>query len=117
MRVIPKKTSVKMEFFKGLGVIDVLILAVGGSLSAAFFLSDLPFHLIISCIFLVFTVAIVIPVDDEKAYTSIFAGICYLARHNYFSSETPKTAEPESAEEDAEEESDPAGRRKKEKIP
>jgi Cdc6-like AAA superfamily ATPase len=104
-----------MEFFKGLGVIDVLILAVGGSLSAAFFLSDLPFHLIISSIFLVFTVAIVIPVDDEKAYTSIFAGICYLARHNYFSSETLKTAEPETSEEEAEEESEPAGRRKKKK--
>ena len=46
MRIIPKKTNVKMEFFKGIGVMDILIIAVGGAFTFSILLSD--FHSISS---------------------------------------------------------------------
>ncbi|MDO5408531.1 MAG: ATP-binding protein [Eubacteriales bacterium] len=84
MRIIPKKTNVEMEFFKGIGLIDMLILGVGGSLAFSLLLSDLPFHMALFCVTLTVTIAIVIPIDDEKAYEGIFAAMKYLARYRQF---------------------------------
>ena len=84
MRIIPKKTNVKMEFFKGIDLLDVLVLAVGGCFAAALLLSDLPFHLFLFCIAMVLTVAMVMPLDDEKIYISIYYGLKYLARYKLY---------------------------------
>lgn len=84
MRIIPKKTNVEMEFFKGIGVVDMLVLGIGGSLAFSLLLSDLPFHLILFIITLTATVAIVVPVDDEKAYQGIFYALKYIARFKRF---------------------------------
>ncbi|MDO4294715.1 MAG: ATP-binding protein [bacterium] len=84
MRIIPKKTNVKMEFFKGIELLDILVLGVGGSLAFSFLLSDLPFHIGLFCIVAVLTVGMVIPVDDEKAYKTAFYALKYLARYKRF---------------------------------
>lgn len=84
MRIIPKKTNVQMEFFKGIGLIDMLILGIGGTLAFSLLLSDLPFHFMLFIVVLTVTVAIVIPIDDEKAYEGIFAGMKYIARYKHF---------------------------------
>ncbi len=94
-----------MEFFRGIGVADVIVLAVGGALSAAFLLSDLPFHFVIFAVVLLLTIAIVIPIDDEKGYMSLLHLVVYLAREKKF-------GEPETADEDG---TDAPGSRRKKK--
>ncbi len=98
MRIIPKKINVKMEFFRGIGVADVIVLAIGGALSAAFLLSDLPFHIILFCVVLLITIAIVVPIDDEKGYMSLLHLMVYLARDRQFG-ELPQTEETPETEE------------------
>lgn len=73
-----------MEFFKGIDLLDVLVLAAGGCLASALLLSDLPFHLILFCVVVVLTIALVMPLDDEKVYMSIYYGLKYLARYKVF---------------------------------
>ena len=72
MRIIPKKTNVKIEFFRGIDLIDILVLAIGGCLGASLLLSDFPFHWLLCSITVVLTVTLVIPLDDEKTYMSIY---------------------------------------------
>lgn len=84
MRVIPKKTKVEMEFFRGIGVVDVLVLMVGGLLAASLLLSDLPYHMIASMVIAIITIMIVIPIDDEKGYMGIYAGLRYYARYRTY---------------------------------
>lgn len=103
MRIIPKKTNVKMEFFKGIDLLDVLVLAIGGCLAAALMLSDLPFHLFFFCVAIVLTVSMVMPLDDEKLYVSIYYGLKYLARYKLY-------GEQQEAEEET-------GRKKRRKKP
>lgn len=86
MRIIPKKTKVQMEFFKGVGVIDMLILGIGGLLAFSILLSDFPFRSLLFTIVFVITVGIVIPVDDEKGYQLIYYTVTYLARYKHFMS-------------------------------
>ena len=84
MRIIPKKTRVEMEFFKGISVIDIIVLGVGLLLSVTILLSDLPFHVILFTIVLVLTIGLVIPIDDDKGYMFIFYAMKYLAnQHQY----------------------------------
>lgn len=84
MRIIPKKTNVQMEFFKGIGLLDMLVLGIGGLLASSLLLSDLPFHLWLSGFVLAFTIGIVVPIDDEKGYMTLFAALKYLARYKTF---------------------------------
>lgn len=92
MRIIPKKTNVQMEFFRGIGVIDILVIMAGVALSIALLLSNLPYHLTASLVMVVITVVIVIPVDDEKGYMMIYAGLRFLARHKAFAANPEKSS-------------------------
>ena len=88
MRIIPKKTKVQMEFFKGIGVLDVAVGLVGAGLAVAIFLSDLPFHIPVSIVVLILVVALVIPLEDEKGYMIVYNALVYLARQKYFRQKT-----------------------------
>ena len=46
MRIIPKRTKVRMELFKGIELVDVLVAGAGMGLSASFLVSNLPAHLV-----------------------------------------------------------------------
>ena len=45
MRIIPKKTKVAMEFFKGIEVPDVLVGVVGVSIVISVIFSNLPYRM------------------------------------------------------------------------
>ncbi len=77
MRIIPKKTKVSLELFKGVSVADFLVAAVGITLAALVLCSELPLKLyIITGIIIIFTV-LLITVDEDKNY--VFLG--YIIKH------------------------------------
>ena len=91
MRIIPKRTKVRLEFFKGIGIVDMVIALIGLSFVAILLLSDLPGHVVISLLLAVFFIAIVVPIDDDKGYMMIYNAILYLVRHKSFERDsTPK---------------------------
>ncbi|MDE6687845.1 MAG: hypothetical protein K2K17_11075, partial [Lachnospiraceae bacterium] len=101
MRIIPKKTKVQMEFFKGIGVLDVAVGLIGASLAIAIFLSDLPLHIPISVIVLILVVGLVIPLEDEKGYMIIYNALVYLARQKYFRQRMEEESEKSNKNENA----------------
>ncbi len=94
MRIIPKKTKVSMEFFKGVEVPDVLVGVVGISIVISIVFSNLPFRLWIGTVVAVLFGASVVPVDGEKAYMMIYNLLKYLARHRRFRKNPEKKGVP-----------------------
>lgn len=94
MRIIPKKTKVAMEFFKGVEVPDVIVGIVGISIVISVIFSNLPFRLWIGAILAVLFGASVVPVEGEKAYMMIYNTLKYLARYRRFSAEPAKKGMP-----------------------
>ncbi len=84
MRIIPKKTKVAMEFFKGVEIPDVLIGIVGLSMVISVIFSNLPFRLWIGAGLAVLFGASVVPVEGEKAYMMVYNGLKYIARFRRF---------------------------------
>lgn len=80
MRIIPKETKVRIEFFKGVELMDVLVGAVGVSLAASVFVSNLPYKLWIIMGVVVIFAALILPLDDEKGYMMIYNSVKHLAR-------------------------------------
>lgn len=81
MRVIPKRTKVRLEFFKGIGIVDMVVGLVGASITLAVFLSDLPGHMGIAAVLAIITVGLVFPIDDDRGYLMVHSAILHLARH------------------------------------
>lgn len=93
MRIIPKKTRVSMEFFKGIELFDILIAGIGVTMTLSILLSNLPFRWMIALIvFILFSVAI-IPVEDEKAYRSAYYAVKYLMSYKVFKKKPVKKGE------------------------
>ena len=90
MRIIPKKTKVAMEFFKGVEIPDVFVGIIGISIVISVLFSNLPGRLWLGLGIGVLFGASVVPVDDEKAYMMIFNTLKYLARYKRFGSERGK---------------------------
>ena len=68
MRIIPKKTKVETELFKGVSIIDVLVGLFGAFVCVALITSNIPYRWWIAIgIFVVF-VFLLMPLDDEKIY-------------------------------------------------
>ena len=68
MRIIPKKTKVETELFKGVSIIDVLVGLFGAFVCVALITSNIPFKWWIAIgVFVVF-VFLMMPLDDEKIY-------------------------------------------------
>ncbi len=84
MRIIPKKTKVSMEFFKGVEIPDVFVGLIGVSIVISIVFSNLPFRLWIGTGVAVLFGASVVPVDGEKAYMMIYNAMKYLARYRTF---------------------------------
>ena len=94
MRIIPKKTKVAMEFFKGVEVPDVLVGIVGISIVISIVFSNLPFRLGLGAVVAVIFGASVVPVEGEKAYMMVYNLLKYLARHRKFQEEPTKKGTP-----------------------
>ncbi len=94
MRIIPKKTKVAMEFFKGVEIPDVFVGIVGISIILSVVFSNLPFKLAIGGTVAVIFGASVIPVEGEKAYMMVYNWLKYLARYRLFQEEPKKKNTP-----------------------
>jgi len=94
MRIIPKKTKVTMEFFKGVEVPDVLVGIIGISIVISIVFSNLPFRLWIGAVTAVIFGASVVPVENEKAYMMVYNLLKYLARYKRFQKNPAKKGIP-----------------------
>lgn len=84
MRIIPKRTKVRMELFKGIEVVDVFVGGIGVGISASFLVSNLPGNVILSLVILLITAALVIPFEENKGYLLLFYAIRYMGRYKVF---------------------------------
>lgn len=94
MRIIPKKTKVAMEFFKGVEIPDVLVGAVGVSIVISVIFSNLPYRMGIATGIAVLFGASVVPIDGDKGYMMIYNILKYLARYRNFKREPDKKGQP-----------------------
>lgn len=90
MRIIPKKTKVTMEFFKGVEIPDVLVGIIGISIVISVVFSNLPFRLWIGIAIAVLFGASIVPIEGEKAYMMIYNFLKYLARYRLFQENSDK---------------------------
>ncbi len=79
MRIIPKKTKVETELFKGVSIIDVLVGLFGAFICVALITSNLPYKLWIAMGVLTVFVFLLMPLDDEKVYMLFIHFLRYLA--------------------------------------
>lgn len=84
MRIIPKKTRVSMEFFKGIELVDIIIAGLGITLTLSILLSNLPFRWGGALILFVLSAAAIVPVEDEKGYKSAYHAVKYLISYKKF---------------------------------
>lgn len=88
MRVIPKKTKVRMELFRGIELPDVLIGAVGLALTVSLFVSNVPLAQVWASMAAVITTMLIIPVEDDKGYLMLYYILRYLSRQRVFFSKS-----------------------------
>ena len=72
MRIIPKKTKVSMEFFKGVEIPDVLVGIIGVAIVLSVIFSNLPYRMYVAGAIAVVIGASVVPVDGEKGYMMVY---------------------------------------------
>ena len=84
MRVIPKRTNVRMELFRGVEVVDVIVGALGILITLSFVVSNLPGKLIFAGLVLAITVMLVLPFGDDKGYLLVLYALRYLGRPRHF---------------------------------
>ena len=77
MWLIPGKTKVQTEIFKGVSIADILIGIVAGVIFVFLLLSNLPYKFVFSIVLLFITVLLLIRIDDEPNY--IF--LLHMLRH------------------------------------
>ena len=82
-----------MEFFKGIELLDILIACAGVTLTLLTLLSNLPFRWIAALILFITFSAAIIPVEDDKAYRSLYYTIRYAMSYKVFRKKTEKKGE------------------------
>ena len=68
MWLIPGKTKIKIEIFKGVGIADILIGIVMGGLLLLLFISNMPFKYVFMTVLALVTIILLARVDDEPNY-------------------------------------------------
>lgn len=79
MRIIPKKTKVALELFKGVGLIDIIIGLFGASILILLLSSNIPFKTTAAMAVLMIFVALLIPFENDKVYMMLFHAFKYIA--------------------------------------
>lgn len=77
LRIIPKKTRVSFELFKGVSLADFAVAAVGFTMAVLVLCSNLPFKLTLLTVNVIVFVVLLVAVDEDKNY--VFIG--YIIRH------------------------------------
>ncbi|MBQ2022687.1 MAG: hypothetical protein II213_03115, partial [Lachnospiraceae bacterium] len=94
MRIIPKKTKVSMEFFKGVEIPDVMVGILGTAIVLSVIFSNLPYRMYIAGAIAVVVGASVVPVDGDKGYMMVYNLLKYFARFRNYKEEPAKKGEP-----------------------
>ena len=84
MWLIPGKTKVKMEIFKGVGIVDILIGVVSAVLLVFLLISNLPHKMIFSLILVLVVAFLLIRIDDEPNYIFVLHIIRYLGYPRHY---------------------------------
>ncbi|MDR1059751.1 MAG: ATP-binding protein [Clostridiales bacterium] len=86
MRIIPKDTKVKIEFFKGVELADVLVGTIGVAIDIALFTSNMPYKLVFLCAVTVLFGALILPFEDngDKAYVFLFHMLTNVSRRKLY---------------------------------
>ena len=80
MRYIPRKTKVKMEFFKGITLSDILVAAIGVAGGIGLAVSNLPYNWYFALGWICLVAMLFLPIDDElRLYSSIGLLIRFVA--------------------------------------
>ena len=79
MRIIPKKTKVKVEFYRNVSLVDILIGCVGAFIEILLFLSNFAYikYLLMAFVLGIF-ICLFLPIDGEKLYMQFGNWIRYL---------------------------------------
>ena len=92
MRIIPKTTKVKVQFFKNISIADILIVLVFLGLIVLLLLSNLGIaRFIIAAIVLVIAVAMFIPFDGDRFYMFFVHSIKYVFAVKKYSKNNTKS--------------------------
>ncbi len=95
MRIIPRKTRVKMEFFRGVTLIDILVgIALAASVVALFF-ANFEFHIWVALAWTSICIAMFFPIaDGVKMYATLGYLFRFFAQAKRFSKEKKKRYAP-----------------------
>ncbi len=80
MRIIPKKTKVTTELFKGVSIIDVIIGMFGAMICIALFTSNIPYAMWIAIGVIAVFIMLLMPLDDEKVYMLFLHVLQHISR-------------------------------------
>lgn len=84
MRIIPKNTKIKMQFYKGVGIIDIVIGIIALAFIALAVTSNLPNKYIIALVVLMIAAPMFIPIGDIKLYQAIGYGFNFIIAKKSF---------------------------------
>jgi len=87
MRIIPKNTKVKMQFYKGIGIYDVILGVIALAFIALTATSNLPNKYTIAIGILILVAPLYIPIGDIKLYQALGYGFKFLVARKTFSKE------------------------------
>lgn len=84
MRIIPKNTKVKMQFYKGIGIYDVIVGVIALAFIALAVTSNLPNKYIIALVVLMIAAPMFIPIGDVKLYQALGYGLTFVVAKKSF---------------------------------
>lgn len=85
MRIIPRKTKVKIEFYKNFTLIDILIATVGMGLELLIFLTNFQsFKLFLMFALLGVFICLYMPIDGEKLYLQLGHWVRFLFSQKHY---------------------------------
>ncbi len=93
LRIIPKKTRVSFELFRGISIADFVVGAVGFTLGVLVLCSELPFKLTLLTIVIVVFVLLLVSVDEDRNYVFLGHIIKHYARPTHVFSNYETKAE------------------------
>lgn len=92
MRIIPKRTKVKVQFYKGIGIYDVIIGVIALAFLALAVTSNLPNKYTIALVILILVAPMYIPLGDIKLYQAVGYGFKFAIARKTFTKKTKGNA-------------------------
>lgn len=86
VRVIPRKTKVKSEFFRGVTGLDMVLGLIAIAVAVVLFLANFEFHIWIGVVWIIVAVSMFLKLaDDERFYTTMIFLLRYSVQKKKFS--------------------------------